>query len=181
MYKRLLLGSVLAVGILSGSAAQGTLARFTTVVTSTANQFSAGTLKIAERPTSSTLSMGDLIPGDNFDAQLDISNSGTLDLRYAMTTSITGDALLATDLLLTVRAKTTSDCSAHDGSVLYTAGPLDSGAFGNPAHGADAGDRLLSSSTTESLCFSVLLPSMAPTSDQGKHVAATFTFLAEQS
>ena len=56
------------------------------MVTSRANQFSAGTLRIAECPATTTLSMANLIPGDNFDAQLDITNPGTLDLTYAMTT-----------------------------------------------------------------------------------------------
>jgi Camelysin metallo-endopeptidase len=176
MHKRLLLGAVLAIGILSESGAHGTLARFTTVVTSQGNTFSAGNLKIAEHPTTTTLSMGDLIPGDNFAAQLDLSNTGTLDFTYAMTTSITDSATLAHDLQLTVRTKSPSiACSDPDSGaeVLYGPGALSDAAWTNRPLPVPTGQ--------ESLCFSVLLPSGAPTSDQGQSVAATFTFLARQA
>jgi Camelysin metallo-endopeptidase len=181
MHSRLLLGVILGIGILSGSAAQGTLARFTTVITSQGNQFSAGTLRIAQLPASSTLAMANLIPGDNFDAQLDISNPGTLPLIYAMTNSITGSSALGTDLMLTVRAKTTTACSTRDGSVLYGPASLSAGAFGNPSHGLDTGDRSLAAGASESLCFTIVLPEGAATTDQDTSLAATFAFLAEQS
>ena len=125
--------------------------------------------------------MANLIPGDNFDAQLDISNPGTLDLIYAMTTSITGSSDLADDLLLTVRTKTASACSVRDGSLLYNSASLSAGAIGDPAHGIQAGDRPLAAGASESLCFTIVLPAGAPTSDQGTSLAATFAFLAEQS
>jgi hypothetical protein len=181
MTPRILLGALIAIGIMSGSAAQGTIAHFSTVVTSQGNQFSAGTLRIDDLPMSSTLSMSNLIAGDNFDAQLVISNPGTLDLTYAMTTSFIGSTDLADDLLLTVRAKTSSACSVRDGSLLYNSGSLNAGAFGDPAHGVQAGDRALAAGASESLCFTIVLPALAPATDQGTSLAATFAFLAEQS
>jgi len=151
-------------------------------VTSTANTFSAGNLQIAPGlHAGSTLTVANLIPGDNFDAQLDISTPGSLVLTYAMTTSITGSAPLASDLLLTVRAKTTNACSVRDGSVLYGPASLSLGFLGDPARGIQAGDRQLAAAASESLCFTIVLPATAPSSDQGTSLAATFSWLAEQS
>jgi hypothetical protein len=184
MPPQLLLGALLAIGIMSVPASHATLAHFTTAVTSTGNQFSAGNLQIgAGLHAGSTLSVANLIPGDNFDAQLDISNSGSLPLTYVMTTSITGSVALGTDLQLTVRGKTSLACSARDPAAIVLYGPasLSAGAFGNPAHGIQPGDRQLTAGTSEALCFTIVLPPGASTSDQGTSLAATFAFPAEQS
>ena len=99
-----------------------------------------------------------------------------------MTTSFTGSIPLAADLLLTVRAKTTSACSARDGSLLYDSASLSSGRVRDPAHGVQAGDRPLAAGASGATLFSRLAsPALAPTSDQGTSLAATFAFLAEQS
>jgi camelysin-like metallo-endopeptidase len=178
---RALLCGFFAVGVLSGTPAQGTSAFFSTAVTSTANQFTAGTLHIGESlAANTTLSMDNLLAGDNFDAQLDIANSGTLSLLYSMTSTIRGSASLASALQLTVRAKTTNPCSSRDGTSLYS-GALSSAAIGDPTHGAQPGDRTLPGGSTDSLCFTVLLPSTASSSLAAQSVSATFTLFAEQS
>src|SRR6266702_8802119 len=116
-------------------ASHGTFAYLTTGVQSTGNQFSAGTVHVANSlAMGATLSMDNLIGGDNFDAQLDIANGGTLSLIYAVTTSRTGSAALATTLQLTIRAKTTNPCNARDGAILYS-GDLAAATIGDPAHG----------------------------------------------
>jgi len=181
MTRQLLLSGFFVVGVLSGSPASATGASYATAVSSTGNQFTAGNLHIADSlAAGATLSMIDLIGGDSFDAQLNIANTGSLTLIYAMTNSVTGAADLGTALQLTVRAKTTSLCAARDGAVLYT-GTLAAAAIGDPAHGLQAGDRTLAGGATESLCFTVALPTSASPSLLGTSVAATFVFTAEQT
>src|SRR5947199_9710888 len=97
---RLFLGALLFIATQSGHT---TGAQFSAAIDSTANGFSAGTVHIADSLASgTTLSMANLVVGDSFDAELVIANSGTLDLTYALTTLASGDATLASTLLLTV-------------------------------------------------------------------------------
>jgi len=180
MTPRLIFGGLLFLGLLSSPEPHGSLAYLTSSVVSTANLFTAGTVRLSDSlAIGSTLSMDNLIGGDNFDAQLDIASPGTVGLIYAVTTSITGSAALATTLQLTVRAKTTNPCASRDGSVLYT-GALAAAAIGDPAHGLQAGDRTLATGASESLCFTVALPLSAAPSLLSTTVAATFVFTAEQ-
>ncbi len=169
------------VGVLGGTPASGTHAAYSTLVSSTANHFSAGTLRIGDSlAAGTTLSMANLVAGDSFDAQLDIANSGSLNLLYSMTSSTSGSGTLADTLQLTVRAKSSNACSARDGSTLY-AGSLTSAALGDPSHGAQPGDRTLAAAGTDSLCFTVSLPSSATSAVAAQSVSATFLFLAEQA
>src|SRR6185436_13028888 len=118
---RLLLSTLFCLGAFQTSSDQATLAQFTSNVQSTGNTFAAGTLHIQNSLASgATLAVDNLLGGDNFDAQLDVTNSGTLDLTYAMTTQTTGSATLANALQLTVRTRTTNPCASRDGAVLYT-------------------------------------------------------------
>jgi hypothetical protein len=66
------------------------------------------------------------------------------------------------------------------GTILYS-GALSSAAIGNPVHGQDVGDRALAAGTTESLCFTIVLPASAPASLSNTNVAPTFVFNAEQA
>jgi len=66
---------------------------------------------------------------------------------------------------------------------LYT-GDLDSTGgqiFGNPAQGAQAGDRNLAVSASETLCFRVALPLSTGNAYKNAATTATFTFDAEQT
>jgi len=169
------------VGVLGGTPATETHAFYSTLVNSTANSFSAGTLNIGDNlAAGTTLSMANLVAGDSFDAQLDIANSGSLNLLYSMTSSVSGSGVLADTLQLTIRAKTSNPCSARDGTSLY-AGSLASAALGDPSHGAQPGDRTVSAGNTDSLCFTVALPTSATSTVAAQSLSATFVFLAEQS
>jgi hypothetical protein len=180
MTYRLLLSTLFCLGAFQSSGDQATMAQYTTQVQSMANQFSAGTLHIDNSLASgATLSMDNLLAGDSFDAQLDVTNSGSLDLTYSMSTQTSGSASLANALLLTVRARTANPCATRDGAVLY-AGALSSAVVGDATHGVQPGDRQLSASTSEGLCFTVELPDAAPPSLLATTVAATFVFSAEQ-
>lgn len=173
LYRILLMG-MLVMGVLSGSIERGTLARFTTQVSDRQNKFSAGNLLITSviAPLS-TLTMTDLAAGDNFDGQVDIANGGSLALTYSLVTSVvivSGSPALPSTLLLTARVKTANPCSARDGVVLYN-NQLDLAAFSGRSLGVGG---------SESLCFTIVLPTTAGNSLQNSNVAATFAFQAVQ-
>jgi|SRR5438105_10477272 len=173
LYRVLLMG-LLVVGVLGGSIEHGTLARFTTQMSDLQNKFSAGNVWITSTvaPTS-TLTMTDLAAGDNFDAQLNIANGGTLGLTYGLTTSVvvvSGSPALASTLLLTVRVKTVNPCASRDGTVLYN-NELDLAAFSG---------RTLAVAGSEAICFTFVLPTTAGNALQNTNVAATFAFQAVQ-
>jgi hypothetical protein len=178
---RIVLAGMLVVGVLSTYPQGQTRAYLTTAVNSAGNTFTAGNIQIgAGIAVGDTLTMSNLVPGDSFLARLTIQNSGDLDLLYAMTTSTSGDATLASTLQLTIRTKTANPCSSQDGTIVYGPGNLSAGAIGNPAHGVHPGDRVVTGGASEDLCFRVALPGTAPLSVQEKNIGATFSFAAEQ-
>lgn len=52
------------------------------------NQFTNGTVALTTSPTSALITYSNLAPGDQVIAPLQVSNTGSLDVRYAMTTSV---------------------------------------------------------------------------------------------
>lgn len=171
--QRLLLAGLLAIGALGGSGERGTLAAFTSAAGSTGNTFTAGTVRIQTGVAAGTLSIGDLVPGDGLSGQLAIQNSGTLELRYAMVATVSGNAGLASALAATV-----STCGPSP-TRLYS-GLLATARVGDPARGPDPGDRVLAPGASEPLCVGVSLPAGTPPSMEGASVTASFTFVAEQ-
>lgn len=124
-----------------------------------------------------------MAPGDSVTAALTVSNAGTLQLRYAMTTSISGSTTLSDGLELQVKSGVTTCTTAGfgtDGTSLYNS-TLTAGAIGSAAQGGQGGDRTLNAGANEALCFQVRLPSSAADSLQGLSATATFTFVAEQT
>ena len=181
MFRRLVLTGVLIVGVVSGFVEHGTAAYFTSAASSSGNQFVTGSVTItASNTAGDSLSVSNLVPSDTLVAQLTVNNSGTLDLRYAMTTNTSGDTALINALLLTVRTKTSNACSSLDGAVLYGPGNLLSGTMGDPTVGTQTGDRTLAAGANERLCFAVSLPTSGSTSLQGLSMTALFSFQAEQ-
>lgn len=177
-----LLGVAMSVFVISS------LALFTDTENVDANVFSTGTVDIAVAPTTAVFTPPNLAPGDEVTEEIVVSNSGTLDLRYALTSTTTEDAL-ATTLVLTVRVGVT-DCSVAnwDGSGTQVAAADVLGRtttepiFGDVATGAQAGDRTLVAATgTETLCMHVELPAATSNASQGQTTTATFNFVAEQT
>ena len=179
MYRRILI-SLVTIGVLASFLGLGGLSLFTASTDNDGNAFTTGSVDISTNPASAFLTMSAMVPGDSVTAQLTVSNTGTLELRYAVTTAATNtDGLNLRDALtLTIRTLGTN-CTTFDGTQLYT-GTLASGAIGNPAQGQQAGDRTLAASGSENLCFKVELPSGA-TGPEGATTTATFTFAAEQT
>ncbi|MDZ4277861.1 MAG: TasA family protein [Dehalococcoidia bacterium] len=191
MGKRILL-TLLAIGLLSLLAGLAGFAVFTDQATIPSNNFTTGSVDISTTPTTALVTFKGMVPGDAVQptAGVVVSNDGTLELRYAITsTADNADGLgLNAALDLTIReidvTLPATPCDNFDGAIRY--GPADLGSvaginvIGDPAQGAQAGDRVLAAGTTETLCFRVELPSSA-TGPSGAATTATFTFNAEQT
>jgi camelysin-like metallo-endopeptidase len=174
---------LLTIGMLAGAPWAVTHAVWTDSQAVTGNTFSTGSVDISTSPTSALVTLSGMVPGDKVTAPLTVQNAGTLQLRYAMTTGISGSTTLSDGLELQIKSTVTTCSNAGfdtDGTSLYNS-TLTSGAIGSAAQGAQAGDRTLDGSASEVLCFQVRLPSSASSTLQGLSTTATFTFAAEQT
>lgn len=174
----------LLLGLLAAStvgAASFSLAIFTSTAAVGANAFTSGTIVLGTNPATALLTAGAMMPGDTVSGSLVVSNTGTGQLRYAMTSSSTNADTkgLMNQVSLTVKTLGTS-CAAFDGTTIYS-GTLASAAFGNPAQGAQAGDRTVNAASSETLCFAANLPLATGNTFQGATTTTTFTFNAEQT
>lgn len=161
------------------------LALFTDSETVGSNAFTAGTIDITATPATAVVTMPAMAPGDQVTNPLTVSNSGSLEFRYALT-STTDENVLASELVLTIKTGVTTCTNAGwtaTGTQIYS-GPLGNttplAIFGDAAAGADAGDRVLAAAGSEILCFNVTLPS-STTVAQGVSSTATLNFEAEQT
>lgn len=138
--------------------------------------FTAGTIDIATSP-STLFTVANVMPGDSGSAALTVANNGSGALRYAMSSSSTNadGKALRDQLTLTVK---TGACAGS--STLYT-GALNGAGFGDPAQGAQAGDRALAAAASEQLCFAWAFPLASGNGYQAAATTATFTFNAEQT
>jgi hypothetical protein len=158
-----------------------TSASYQTQSQSSSNGFTAGSVVLgAGLAGEDSLGADNIVPGDSFMARLTIQSSGTLALRYAMTTLTSGDASLAGAIMLTIGTKTNNPCNSQDGNILYGPGSMSAAVLGDPAAGYQAGDRSLDADASEDLCFLVAMPPDTPISLQGKSATVTFYFAAEQ-
>ncbi len=148
------------------------------------NTFSTGTIVLTTNPTTALFTVPNMMPGDNSYGQLTVSNTGTGQLRYSMTSSSTdpdGKAL-ADAVTLEVRVKAAGTCAADfTGAVVMAQDALADAAFGDSTAGDDTGDRVLNASSNEVLCFKASLPGSTDDSYQGADTVTTFTFDAEQT
>ena len=151
------------------------------------NQFTTGTVDLTLSPTTSiTLSnlapIASAINGPYATfVPLTITNSGTLPLRYAMTTSATNQdgKNLAGTMYLHIR-KANPTCSSSTPPPVIYSGRLAATAIGQTAQGEQAGDRVLQPDESETLCFMFSVPINVNNSMQGATTTADFTFVAEQ-
>lgn len=159
-----------------------TMATFTDRATVDDNTFTAGRLSLSATPQTSVLDVAAMAPGDSATNPITLADNGDLPLRYALTVSGTNadGKGLRDQLQLVIRTKTANACSAFDGTVLYN-GTLSAGAIGDPATGAQAGDRTLAGGGQETLCVRVTLPASTGNAFQGAATSVAFTFDAEQT
>jgi predicted ribosomally synthesized peptide with SipW-like signal peptide len=178
MVKKILF-TLIAVGLLSAVTGLGGLAVFTDQAVNDANTFTTGTVDISTSPATAFITYSDMAPGDEVTEPLTVSNDGSLELRYDITSTTTEDTLAA-QLDLTIKSGVTTCTNAGfdtDGTVVYGAADL-----GSVAGIEVASDRVLAASpTNEVLCFNVELPLTTGDAFQGLTTTATFTFDAEQT
>jgi hypothetical protein len=182
--KLLILGlTALTMASITG-ATMFSMALFTDDATVDNNAFTTGTISLSASPASALFSLSAMMPGDGTYGQLTLTNDGSAQLRYAMTTSATDpDSLALADAVsLEIRVKASGSCSADfTGTVVMSATALSGAAFGDPTAGDDSGDRTLNASASDVLCFKASLPLATGNAYQGATTSATFTFQAEQT
>ncbi len=181
-----LLATAAVLALAGGVFTFSSLALFTGQDTITGNSFTSGTIDITATPATAVVSAGNMAPGDQVTAEMTIANSGTLELRYSMTSTTTED-VLAAELDLTIKTGVTTCDNTNwtaDGSQIYT-GILGStggsNVLGDPATGSQGGDRPLAAAANEVLCVNVTMPLSAGSTFEGLNSVATFTFDAEQT
>lgn len=173
------LKTVAALGILSSAVWASTFASFSDQATA-ASSFSSGSIDIVVGGDASdayaftTLSVTNLKPGDSHYAALPVSNAGTLDFTYGMTTAASG--ALASALTLGIRT-VSSTCDATTYAASGTSLVASATALGSSVTFAS---RSLAASAAEVLCFRVELPSTTLDTSQNQTATATFTFTANQ-
>lgn len=164
-------------------------AYFTSTATVTNNTFTTGTLNLTASPASAALTLNTMAPGDKITAPITLTNSGTLDLYYAMTSTSTNldNKGLAQQLTLAIKSGV-SACSnsgfGSSGTSIYS-GALNNALFGESEFDSVGwprpGDRLLAASAAEGLCFQVSLPLGSGNAYQGASTTTTLTFNAVQA
>jgi hypothetical protein len=166
------------------------LAIMTSSATVDGNTFTSGSVVITtDHPSTAIVSFSGMMPGDSVGANpLVVTNGGTAQLRYAISSVATNTDTLGLKDSLTLTIKTIDvttpgvPCDNFDGTQLYT-GDLDftnGKLVGDATQGAQSGDRTLAAAASETLCFKVSFPSSA-TGPAGAATTATFTFSAEQT
>jgi hypothetical protein len=187
--RRLLALLVATLATLSLGAGQLSLALFTDQE-SVAAIFSTGSIDLDGAAIAGlTLTTSGMMPGDTVTDDVLVSNIGTSQLRYAMSTASTNPdtKLLRGVLTLTVKTidVTTPGTPSNDfdGTSVLAATVLgaSTAGFGSSAAGAQAGDRTLNAAASETLCFRVSLPSGTGNAYQSATTTTTFTFDAEQT
>lgn len=173
--RRGLLVMLLGLAVLTTGAGVFSLAIFTSSQTST-GAFTTGTIILGVSP-STMFSVTGILPGDSGSQTVTVSNTGTGQLRYAMSSVSTNTDTknLRSQLQMTIK---TGACA---GTTSLYSGALNGAAFGDPTQGAQAGDRTLASGANEQLCFAWSLPLATTDTFQGATTTATFTFAAEQT
>ncbi len=188
--RRRLLGLLIgALGAVSLGAGQLSLAVFTDQET-VSGTFSSGSVMLDDvKIDALTLSTAGMVPGDSVTDDVVVENDGSVQFRYALSTTSTdpdGNALRDV-LTLTVKELDVTTpgtpCDDFDGASVLAATVLGASGtgFGDPAVGAQAGDRVLAAAANETLCFRVTLPSGTGNAYQAATTTTTFTFDAEQT
>jgi hypothetical protein len=179
--------TVAVLGLFVGLMSLMAVAIFTSTASVGSNTFTTGTVIISTSPASAVVTLSGMAPGDQVTAPLTATNGGTLDLRYAVT-STTTENLLAGVLSLEIKTGVTTCTNAGfgaSGTTIYGPGVLGNttavNIIGDPTQGAQAGDRTLLAGANEVLCFNVILPLATGNTAQGLTSTATFAFQGEQT
>lgn len=178
-------GGLVAAGVLHDGAILSA-ARMTDRGTTTAAAVTTGSVSLAlsnGASASSWTGSVSLKPGDTAYKRITVTNDGTSRLRYAVTA--TSSSALSAKLVMNVAVIASgSSCS----SSTYAAGTVVSGTdlafgastalnvIGDPASGAQTGDRVLAASAADNLCLRLDLPTGTGLGYGGRGTTATTTF-----
>ena len=184
--------------VTAGSLAIGTMfsgAWFTDQQTDQST-FTTGTISLdPTKIAAMDLTTSAMMPGDTKTSSVEVKDTGTAQLRYAVSqTSTNADAKdLRSQLLLVIKTEDTGTgntfaedgnyCDDGTGTSLRASAAIGASGnlVGNPTQGAQTGDRTLNAGATEVLCFYASLPTSATNAVQGATTTTTFTFDAEQT
>ena len=117
-----ILATIAVLAMAGGIFTISSLALFTDSESVAGNSFAAGSVDLVATPASAVVTASAMAPGDQQTASLVVANSGTLELRYAVTSTTTED-VLAGQLALTIKSGVTTCDEANwatDGTVLYS-------------------------------------------------------------
>ena len=172
--RRALVAILLASSVATLGAGAMSLAVFTDSK-ATDGTWSTGTIVLGV-DAGATFTASAILPGDTGTKTMNVSNDGTGDLRYSLSTNATNDgSALADQLALTVR----EGACPSAGTIVYS-GALSGAKWGNPAQGVQSDERELAAGTSEDLCFAWSFPLGSGDTYQDATTTATFTFDAEQ-
>jgi spore coat-associated protein N len=181
---------VLGVGALSvafvGAAGLASSALFTSTDSSTGNSFTTGTVVLNSGGGAAVFTVSGMAPGDVTYGKVPVANDGSLQLRYAMTSSSSnadskGLASAMTTKVVPIASNATCNAAAISGGTAIYSGALSGAAFGDPAAGAQTGDRTLAANASEALCVQVTLPTASGNAYQAATTSTSLTFAAEQT
>jgi predicted ribosomally synthesized peptide with SipW-like signal peptide len=186
--RRILLPLLMAgSALITAAGATFSLALFTDSASASANSFTTGTIHIGINPAATILSAPAMMPGDVVNGSVVVSNTGTAQLRYAISGSATNTDTkgLASQINIQIKTADTAGgntCTAFTGTSLFNGTvPYAEGAlFANYAVHPNGG-RVLDAGLGETLCFRATLPSTTPGAFEGATTTMTFTFYAEQT
>ena len=187
---RKILTSVMIIAVLAASITAAAMAVFTDQQTNPDNVFTTGTVILGIDPATAMFTVSNMAPGDVEYGGLEVTNDGSLELRYAMTTTADDTSTLDEQLDLTIDVVTgsgvdliwyTADDVVGEANIYGPDGVLSSAFFGDPAQGEQAGDRTLASLASERLRFKATLPLDTDNTYQGTNCTVAFVFDAEQT
>jgi spore coat-associated protein N len=186
---RKILTSLMIIAVVAVLITAAAMAVFTDQQTNPDNVFTTGTVVLDIDPVTAMFTVSDMAPGDVEYSGLEVTNNGSLELRYAMTTTADNTSTLDEQLDLTIDVVTDpgtdgiwyTDDDVVDATIYGPNGVLSSAFFGDPAQGEDTGDRTLVSGTSERLRFTVTLPLDTDNTYQGATCTVAFVFDAEQT
>lgn len=183
--RRMALGAGVVAIAVTGVAGLASSALFTDNDVVSGSKVATGTIVLDTNPTSTVWKVPNMAPGDVDYSGIDVVNSGSLELRYALTSdSDNADRQGLADKLdaAVVPAAKGADCTKAD----YATSPIFSGKLsglfvGDKTTGGQTGDRVLAAGTDEQLCVKLSLNTDADNSFQDATTGTTLTFHSEQT
>jgi len=185
--RSLLALAVAGTALISAAGATMSLALLTDSASANSNIFSTGTVHIGINPAATIFTAPLMMPGDTVNGSVVVTNSGTAQMRYAISGSATNTDSkgLASQITVTLKQPDTAGgttctnftgTSVWTGVVPYVEGNL-VGTFASHPNGG----RVLAAGAFETLCFRANLPSATANAYEGATTTMTFTFYAEQT